>query len=291
MTTPTLSCLGALALELTPGQQPHREALSTGDAGALAGLAARDLGKLVPEAAALDFCLLAGLFDPAELLRPGYPLHAELERLVARAPGAAGGRVIGFGAGADGLPVGLRPDPALAGGPLRLLPFLLRGDAAAVAAVGDRLEAVLLDTGMAAADTALTAQDGFAAPIEHARLLTVHDLAAMMALQYEHAGLAALWPVLETALLAPGGEAWLDAPPEPLLRLAGSQARLALLDVDAWTEGGFAPAGLDAAGLSRAFERFQRRQRQIAAVLEAHGIPVTYDHCPAGRDPREVLRA
>lgn len=291
MTTPALSCLGALALELTPGQRPHRDALSTGDAGALAGLVARDLGKLVPEAAALDFCLLAGLFDPAELLRPGYPLHAELERLVARAPGAAGGRVIGFGAGADGLPAGLRPDPALAGGPLRLLPFLLRGDAAAVAAVGDRLEAVLLDTGMAAAETALAAQDGFAAAVEHARLLTVHDLAAMMALQYEHAGLAALWPVLETALLAPGDEAWLDAPPEPLLRLAGGQARLALLDVDAWAEGGFAPAGLQAAGLGRAFERFQGRQRQIAAVLEAHGIPVTYDHCPAGRDPREVLRA
>lgn len=291
MTTPALSCLGALALELAPGRPPGRTALATGDAGALAALVARDLGKLVPGAAALDFCLLAGLFDPAELLRPGYPLHAELERLVARAPGAAAGRVIGFGAGADGLPAGLRPDPGLAGGPLRLLPFLLRGEAAAVATVGDQLEAVLLDTGMAAADTALAAQDGFAAAVEHARLLTVHDLAAMMALQYEHAGLAALWPVLETALLAPGEDAWLDAPPEPLLRLAGGQARLALLDVDAWTEGGFAPPGLDPAGLSRAFERFQLRQRQVAAVLEAHGIPVTYDHCPAGRDPHGVLSA
>jgi hypothetical protein len=31
------------------------------------------------------------------------------------------------------------------------------------------------------------------------------------------------------------------------------------------------------------------RQRQFAGLLEAHGIPVTYDHCPAGRDPRQVL--
>ena len=39
------------------------------------------------------------------------------------------------------------------------------------------------------------------------------------------------------------------------------------------------------------FEHFQRRQRQLAALLEAHGIHVTFDHCPAGQDPRAVLRA
>jgi hypothetical protein len=286
-----LSCLGALALELTPGTRAARTALDPAAAGELAALAARDLAKLVPEAAQLDLGLVAALFDPVELLRPGYPLHAELERLVARAPGAAGGRVIGFGAGDDGLPPTLRPDPDHAAGPLRLLPLLLRGDADLVAAVGERLEQVLLDTGMAGADTALCAQGGFAAPVEHARLLTLNDLAAMMALQYEHAGLAPLWPLVETALLMPEAEQWLDAPPEPLARYAGREVRIALLDAEAWNEGGFAPASADPAQLARAFERFQMRQRQIAAVLEAHGIPVTYDHCPAGRDPRTVLSA
>ena len=66
---------------------------------------------------------------------------------------------------------------------------------------------------------------------------------------------------------------------------------MALLDIDAWAEGGFAPAGADAARLPRAFDQFQIRQRQFAAVLEAHAIPVTFDHCPAGLDPRDVLRA
>jgi hypothetical protein len=252
---------------------------------------ARDLDKLVPGAAALDLGLVAALFDPVELLRPGYPLHAELERLVARAPGAAGGRVIGFGAGAEGLPPPLRPDPEHAQGPLRLLPLLVRGEPAAVAEVGDRMEQVLLDTGMAGADTALLAQDGFAVAVEHARLLTLNDLAAMMAMQYDHAGLGPLWPLVEAALLAPGSEQWLDAAPEPLARYAGGEVRLAMLDADAWAEGGFAPAGADAAQLGRAFERFQMRQRQFAAVLGAHGIPVTFDHCPAGQDPRAVLSA
>ncbi|WP_227978054.1 hypothetical protein [Arenimonas daejeonensis] len=286
-----LSCLGALALELAPGSHAERAALAPASAGELAALVARDLAKLVPEAAQLDLGLVAALFDPVELLRPGHPLHAELERLVARAPGAAGGQVIGFGADAAGLPEPLRPDPAHAAGPLRLLPFLLRGDAGRVAEVGERLEQVLLDTGMAGADTALLAQDGFGASVEHARLLTLHDLAAMMALQYEHAGLAPLWPLVEAALLAPDSEQWLDTPPEPLLRYHAGEVRIALLDAEAWAEGGFAPTPADPGQLTRAFERFQMRQRQLAAVLDAHGIPVTYDHCPAGRDPRKILMA
>ena len=289
MSKPVLSVLGALALELSPGAEPGRQALDVAESGALAGLVARDLAKLVPEAAGLDLALVAALFDRVELLRPGYPLHAELERLVARAPGAAGGRVIGFGAGAEGLPETLRPSADFAGGPLKLLPLLLRGDAADIAPVGERLEQVLLDTGMAAADTALSAQQGFAVAVEHARLLTLNDLAAMMALQYEHAGLGPLWPLLEAALLAPASEQWLDAPPEPLAVYANHGVRMALLDIDAWTEGGFAPDGADAERLTRAFERFQMRQRQLAAVLEAHGVPVTYDHCPAGQDPRAIL--
>lgn len=291
MSQPSLSFLGALALELSPGTTPGRDALDVAGAGALAALVARDLAKLAPEAAALDLALVGALFDPVELLRPGYPLHAELERLVARAPGAPGGRVIGFGGDAGGLPDTLRPSADFAGGPLKLVPLLLRGDATGVAPVGERLEQVLLDTGMAAADTALAAQDGFAAQVEHARLLTLNDLAAMMAMQYEHAGLAPLWPLLEAALLDPGAEQWLDAPPEPLARFSDGGVRMALLDIDAWAEGGFAPADTDAARLSRAFERFQVRQRQLAAVLEAHGVPVTFDHCPAGRDPRAVLTA
>ena len=289
-------CLGAVAIELRPGAAPARGVLPAAEAGDFAQRVARDLARAAPAAEALDFGLVAALHDPVELLRPGWPLHAELERLVARAPGAAGGRAIGFGASGDGgLPSVLQGDPDHEHGPLRLLPWLVRGDAARIAAVGDVLEDVLLDTGMAAADTALAAQQGFGVDVEHVRLMTINDLAAMIAMQYDHAGLAPLWPLIEVALLAPTGEQWLDAPPEPLARYADGGVRIAMLDADAWAEHGFAPAAADgtrdgdAARLTRAFERFQMRQRQFAAVLGAHGIPVVFDHCPAGRDPRAVL--
>ncbi len=300
----SLSCLGAIAVELKPSATAPVGGLDRGQAGALAEHLARDLARFVPAAAGLDLVLLAALFDPVELLRPGWPLHAELERLCALAPGcasgsalptvagsagAAGPRVLAIGAADGALPASLRPSTDYPLGPLRLLPWLLRGDRDLAAAVGAELEAGLLDAGMAAADTALQIQDGFGLAVEHVRYLTVHDLAAMIALQYEHAGLASLWPLIEAALLAPAQDAWLDAAPEPLVRYSGAQARLALFDFDAWIEAGFAPAGTDAARLSRAFDRFQMRQRQLATVLEAHGVPVTFDHCPAGRDPRAIL--
>ena len=271
-----LSCLGALALELSPGTSPGRVLVDQAEAGELAGLMARDLARFVPAAAALDLGLVAALFDPVELLRPGWPRHAEIERLIAQAPARGEARVIAFGARDGVLPASLSPEPDYAGGPLRLLPFVLRGDGATMAQVGAALEETLLETGMAGADTALQAQRSFGATIEHARYLTAHDLAAMTAMQYEHAGLAALWPLIETALFAPEEECVLDAPPEPRVWWREGEARIARFDFAEWKAQGFAPPGADAARETRAFERFLMRQKQIAALLQGHGLTVSY---------------
>lgn len=300
MTSAPLSCTGALALELVPGSEAAHTALDAADAATLAGHIARDLAALAQDAIELDLGVLAAHFDPVELLRPGWPLHAALAELMRHAPqNTQEARVFAFGtqnplmvslSNHGGLPdVALMPDAEYAQGPLRLVPFLLRGDARIAARVGGTLEEILVDRGMAGAATALFAQQAFGARIEHARYLTIHDLCAMMALQYEHAGLAPLWPLLESALLAPAAEAWLDAPPEPLAHYVDGGVRIAMFDIDAWTEAGFAPNGIDPEQLPRAFDHFAARQRQFAAVLAAHDVPVTFDHCPAGKDPRKTL--
>jgi hypothetical protein len=306
MPNPQSVCLGALALELRPAAHAVHASLEPTAAAELAEGIARDLAVLIPDAATLDLVVLAAHYDPVELLRPGWPLHAALEALALRAPTGidraandgriSDGRILAFGAHDDALPDAVpAPDPDFSQGTMRLIPVLLRGDATATARVeqvGHALEEVLIDRGMAGAATALFAQHAFGAPIEHARYLTIHDLAALMALQYEHAGLAELWPLIEAALLAPDAETWLDAPPEPLARYSDGAVRIALIDSEAWRNGGFTPsfAGEDADKLELAFEHFEARQRQIAAVLEAHGIVVTFDHCPAGQDPRGVLQ-
>ena len=250
---PTLLARGALAIELRPGERAGRVALDLEAAGELAALVARDLARFAPGATAHDLALVGALFDPVELLRPGFPLHAELAQLLAGAPRSFEPRVMAFAG--DGLPTALLPDALHGDGPLRLLPWVLRGPRETLRAVADELEATLLDTGMAPADTALALQAAFAAPIEHARYLTAHDVAAMISMQYEHAGLAALWPLLEVALF--GGEdevATLDAPPEPFVELRGRAARIVVPE--------------------DANVHVQRRARQLQAVLEAHGVTV-----------------
>ncbi|HEY4560364.1 MAG TPA: hypothetical protein VIG54_06465, partial [Lysobacter sp.] len=175
------------------------------------------------------------------------------------------------------------PSPDLMGGPLRLVPIVLGGDPSRVGPVGDLFEQELLERGMAGAATALAAQSMFGLQVEHARYLTVHDLAAMTSLQYEHAGLGALWPVIETALLAPESDAWLDAPPEPLIRYVDGEARIALFSPPAWQKR--YAVGLDCTTEEcreqayRQHQHFEARQRQLAAVLQAHGVVVNFVHC------------
>ncbi|MGO4221642.1 hypothetical protein AB4Y64_07265 [Lysobacter sp. TAF61] len=291
----TLHVLGALALELRGDAPVFRQALAQAEVGALAGLIAHDLAGFAPEAAALELVMVGAHYDPVELLRPGWPLHLELDQLAARAPRTAadgGGRIIAFGAHDAQLPGALTPSPDFVGGPLRLVPFVLGGDAAIATRVGDAFERELLERGMAGAATALAAQEAFGLQVEHARYLTVHDLTAMMAMQYDHAGLGPLWPLLETALLQPEGEHWLDAPPEPLVHYANGEARIALFEPRAWKAryATDAPCATQECRdrLERLHQHFQARQRQIAAVLGAHGVPVNFVHC-GDEQAREAL--
>lgn len=284
--------MGVMALELAAGHTPQRAALSATEASALAEKLGRDLATHAPQVRDLDLVLAAAHFDPAEALRPGWSLHQRLRELHQRAPGhGEGARLIAFGADDTGdIPMPLQADEGLRGGLLRVVPFLLSGDDHTVEAVGERLESVLLETGMAQADTALLAQTAFGAQVEHARYMTLHDLAAMTAMQYDHGGLGPLWPVIETALMAPAEEYWLDAPPEPLLRYAGGEVHIALFEPAAW-RARYASQDASDERLERAYQHFQARQQQIAAVLEAHGIPVTFAHCPGNTDARETLQS
>ena len=104
----------------------------------------------------------------------------------------------------------------------------------------------------------------------------------MMAMQYEHAGLGAAWPLIEAALLAPGKSSGWTRRRSRSVRLADGEARIALLDDEGWAaqrvRAGRRAATRNSPG--RAFDRFQMRQRQLAALLEAHGIPATLRPLP-----------
>jgi len=275
MSLSTTDIIGVVALELSAGTWPQQAALTPEHAGELVVSLGHDLASLVPQIKQLDVVLAAAHFDPAEALRPGWPLYQRLRELHARAPGRHDStpRLLAFGSDAQGqIPLPFQADTALYGGHLRVLPFFLTGtDTQHIQQVSAELETLLLPNGMAQANTALLAQSAFQAQIEHARYFTINDLAAMTAMQYEHQGVGCLWPLLETALFSPQRDYWLDIPPEPVLCYQAGQVRMADFALTAWCDW-YAYCSDDAT--QQRWQHYQIRQRQLAAVLRAHGIEV-----------------
>ncbi|MEZ5454742.1 MAG: hypothetical protein R3F04_01295 [Lysobacteraceae bacterium] len=293
--TASVLCFGALALEVSASPDGEAGDVVTFPAGrpvlareegvALMEGVSRDLLRLLPDVASMDLGVALATFDSAELLRPGWPVHAALGELLQAAPGREGPRMASFFAHEGKMPSpGLQPEVALQGGPMRLLPFVLAGDEALASRVGRQMESVLMEQGMASAETALAAQAAFALPLEHARYVSVHDLCAMTAMQYQHGGLAGLWQIIEAALLAPESDEVFEDADEPIALYSEGQAVLALREYPWWKAAQPQP---DRAS-ERHYQALQRRLRQWEAVLGAHAIPV---RTLSLRDEVDVLQA
>ena len=293
----SLSCFGALALEVSPRVadadgpvqfELGNETLERAAAAPLLEPILIDLQRLLPGADSLDLGLAMASFDPAELLRPGWPVFTTLADLLIGAPGErAQARVVSLSASEGRMPAaGLQPDRSLRGGPLRLLPFVLRGGAEQVNAVGRQMESELMEKGMAAAATALAAQSAFGLQLEHARYLSLHDLCAMTAMQYEHAGLAPVWRLLEAALFAPASAEWVEEAGEPPALYAGGQVGIGIQSPEQLLPAAEA-AGISAANMHRLR---QLRASQWRAVLAAHGVAAECIEL-TGADTEGELRA
>jgi len=286
---PSIVSYGLLALELCPGQHLAHPALPVAESAELGALMAADLKSWMVGHTGIDLSLAAAGFDPVEILRPGWPIHTEIARLAKLAPNSPEARLLCLGAHEGRMPAQLNPDPVFAQGPLRWLPFVLSGPADAMSELQPRLEADLLERGMAGAATALYAQTQFGVAIEHARYMTLNDGVAMMVMQYSHIGLEPVWPLIEQSLFAPDKGIWLDAPPEPLVFAAKGVAHIALFDCHQWLR---LQPGLDAKSseqLELMFQHYQMRQRQIAALLEAHGLQVEFDFCADAKTAHQTL--
>lgn len=248
-TTP-LHCTAALAIECELAGAPPRAVLDRAQAGRYGDGLAADLLRLFPEVAELDLVCVGAVYDQAQLLRPGWPLHAALAGLDARfGSREASARVLAIGAHDAHFPdAALDPDTRLYGSAMLVMPWLLRGDAGRIAATGARLERELLDRGMAGAEFALLLRELLGVPIRHVRHLTAFDLCALACAQYEHAGLGALWQIVETALLAPERAQTFDLPEGGCLH---------------WRTDGHVEAEAVAD---------PRRLAQCAAILGAHGL-------------------
>ncbi len=268
-------CPLLLAIDLPhPPAAPPRT-LAVEEAARLVDIVAADLERLVPGVDRFGVALAGALYDQAQVLRPGWPLFATLAELYARQPRSnALPRLLGFGqsAGRMALPA-LEPELALGIGTLVVIPAVLIGDEDRVKRTAAWLEAELAERGGAGAAVALFVRDAWGLMTGHARYLTRHDLAALAALQLEHAGYAGAWSLIEAALLSPTqAQSALAASGQPW-RYVGGQVRCGMLGLADFRA--LHPRGHgDEAGA--AFEQWLVQQRQIVALLNAHGLAATF---------------
>ncbi len=260
---------GIVAVELkapeAPGAVYLERAQAQGLAQALAGELARHLGSLD----GLGLVLMAAVYDSAQLLRPGLPIHAELENLYQagiRDP-LAEPQVMTLTA-LRGAPPSerLAPEPELLGGPFLTLPFSVLGPTEVINPVRERLEQCLFDEGLVDARLALNLREALGLELEHVRLMTMTDLWAMTAAQLQHVGLGAVWELLEDCLLdAQQTREWqLDSGVE-----FGRRGRDGVwLRYLGWEHQDPATRDLEA------HEDRILQTRQLLGMLDAHGIPV-----------------
>ncbi|HEY8681762.1 MAG TPA: hypothetical protein VIM06_01205, partial [Rhodanobacter sp.] len=257
-----------LALEPVAGDMPTRTTLSRDEAAELAQLVAVDLHALVPQVSATRLALAGALFDQVELLRPGFPVWATLDELARRVPRGQLDNVVAFGSHHGRMPAQpLEPSPLFADGPMRLLPISLLAPAELAEALSEQLEIQLVGRGEAGALTADWLMRTLGIRLEHVRYLSRNDLLALTCVQYEHVNLAALWTLLEAALLTPQRE-------ESALSARGLRLRYAHGQVLAQSPAQWLAAQTgDRAQRVHEFAGIVFELRQLAALLEAHHLP------------------
>jgi len=207
--TPAVEASSLIALPIVLALEPQagaavRASLSRDEADELAALVAADLHALLPQVAQARLVLAGALFDPVELLRPGFPVWATLDELGRRVPRAGVEQVVAFGSHEGHMPAQpLEPSPQYADGPMRLLPLSLLTPEALAEELAEQVEVQLVGRGEAGERTADWLMRTLGMRLEHARYLSRNDLMALTCVQYEHVNLAPLWSLLEAALLTP----------------------------------------------------------------------------------------
>ena len=258
-----------LALEPVAGQPAAPTTLTRDEAAELARHVATDLLGLVPQVAGARLALAGALFDQVELLRSGFPVWATLEDLARRVPRGTLEHVVAFGSHDGTMPApALQPSPLYAAGPMRLLPLSLQAGPDAADELSTQLEIQLVGRGEAGVATADWLMRTLGVRLEHVRYLSRNDLLALTCVQYEHANLAPLWTLLETALLTPDR-------PESTMSARGLALRYA--DGTVWVQSPaqwLAAQDGDAARRAHDFAGIVFELRQYAALLEAHQLPL-----------------
>lgn len=270
--------MGVLALEPVAGATLPRQMLSRAAAEQLVQPMAQQLGRFLSVDHEYGLAWAAAAYDPAQLLRRGFPLHHELAELfhAGQRQGLAPGQTLTLAERDGRMPTALLvPELALGNASLLVIPVVLSGSEEAIALAQARLESELFEAGLADPTITLGLAADYGIAFEHVRWLSIMDLVAMMAAQLDNIGFGPAWQLIEEHLLGQPAQA---------LEVQTALGQRLRLDEDAvWMEVLSYSLYARLPGVSdepeERIEAYVARvleQRQIQALLQAHGLPLRF---------------
>ena len=248
---------------------------------------AADLQPLLPGIGDCRLVATGALFDQTQILRPGYPVFSALELAAKQAtsdPFKPG--LVSIAARDGRMPAGdLQPLPDIPLGLLQLLPIVVEGPPERIGEMAEAMEYRFLEEGQLSAHSAAWLQSAFGVSIQHARLMTLTDLNALLRMQLEHYGFLPLWELLDAALSDPGQPLVVTTEKGQSWEWREGAAHGAFETFDYWAgEGGGADLPAARLALAAGYADWTREFRQYLTTLEAHGVEVRL-HLPGDPGP------
>jgi hypothetical protein len=174
----------------------------------------------------------------------------------------------------------LQPEADIPLGILQVLPLVLSGPAADVAALGLEMEHCFLERGQLSAKSAQWLESAFAIRLNHARFMTLTDLRAMFHLQLEHFGFLPLWQLIDAALEQSTAELKVQADTGPLFVWRDGAVHIEYQTFDYWANQGPGKTIDPYRGkLAGGYADWTRQLRQYLTTLRAHAVDVVF-HLP-----------
>lgn len=255
--------------------------LEKADAEQMLSHIAADLGSLLPDIQTCSLIAAGALFDQTQMLQPAYPVFQALEDISInkRADRFKSG-LVSVGAVDGQMPAtNLQPDSTIPPGLLQLLPVVVHGPSENIESLGQAMEYRFLEEGQLSPHSASWLQSAFNITINHARLMTLTDLSALLRMQLDHFGFLPLWELLDAAL---------DGNTEALLVTSDAGIRFEWRDgavhttfqtFDHWASKGPGSAmPSERQALAAAYLDWTREIRQYLTTLRAHGLDVFFHH-------------
>ncbi len=253
--------------------------LGQSDAEQLLAHLAADLKSLLPEISNCSLIAAGALFDQTQILRPGYPVFAALEAVSSSNSADRFKPGLVSVAAVDGqMPVSdLQPFENIPLGLLQLLPIVVHGPAGLVGELGLAMEYRFMEEGQISAHSAAWLETAFGISINHARLMTLTDLNAMLRMQLDHFGFLPMWELLDSALTERGESLKVTTDSGKAFEWKDNAVHTHFETFDHWANSGAGskmPASRQA--LAGGYADWTREVRQYLTTLKAHGLDVRF---------------